>query len=125
MLEVTDHGPGVPPEVGNRVFERFFRGDPARVRDGAGAGLGLSIVAAVVASHHGRAWVEPVPGGGARFRVELPGRDVLLARHGDYVVFHGIGHSWLAEEESVVISVRWPSIPGYAIPGSGAADDRA
>jgi hypothetical protein len=60
-----------------------------------------------------------------RFRVELPGRDVLLARHGDYVVFHGIGHSWLAEEESVVISVRWPSIPGYAIPEPGAADDRA
>ena len=45
-----------------------------------------------------------------RFRVELP------ARHGDYVVFHGIGHSWQAEEESVVISVRWPSVPGYAIP---------
>jgi hypothetical protein len=60
-----------------------------------------------------------------RFRVELPGRDVLLVRHGDYVVFHGIGHSWLAEEESVVISVRWPSIPGYAIPEPGAADDRA
>ena len=55
-----------------------------------------------------------------RFRVELPGRDVLLARHGDYVVFHGIGHSWLAEEESVVISVRWPSIPGYADPRARA-----
>jgi hypothetical protein len=60
-----------------------------------------------------------------RFRVELPGRDVLLARPGDYVVFRGIGHSWLAEEESVVISVRWPSIPGYAIPEPGGADDRA
>ncbi len=48
-----------------------------------------------------------------RFRVELP------ARHGDYVVFHGIGHSWQAEEESVVISVRWPSIPGYAVPEAG------
>ena len=51
-----------------------------------------------------------------RFRVELPGQDVLLARQGDYVVFHGIGHSWEAEEESVVLSVRWPSIPGYAVP---------
>ena len=60
-----------------------------------------------------------------RFRVELPGRNVLLARQGDYVVFRGIGHSWLAEEESVVISVRWPSIPGYAIPEPGGADDRA
>jgi hypothetical protein len=52
-----------------------------------------------------------------RFRVELPGRTVLLARQGDYVVFHGIGHSWHAEEESVVITIRWPSIPGYAVPG--------
>jgi hypothetical protein len=52
-----------------------------------------------------------------RFRVELPGRTVVLARQGDYVVFHGIGHSWHAEEESVVITIRWPSIPGYAVPG--------
>ena len=72
LLEVADQGPGIPPEVGERVFERFFRGDPARVRDGAGAGLGLSIVAAVVASHHGQAWVDSEPGHGARFRVELP-----------------------------------------------------
>jgi hypothetical protein len=60
-----------------------------------------------------------------RFRVELPGRDLLLVRQGDYLVFRGIGHSWLAEEESVVISVRWPSIPGYAVPEPGGADDRA
>jgi hypothetical protein len=51
-----------------------------------------------------------------RFRVELPERDVLLARPGDYVVFHGIDHSWHAEEESVVMAVRWPSVPGYAVP---------
>jgi len=52
-----------------------------------------------------------------RFRVELPGRRVLLARQGDYVVFHGVSHSWHAEEASVVLAVRWPSIPGYAVPG--------
>jgi hypothetical protein len=56
-----------------------------------------------------------------RFRVELPGRSVLLAEQGDYVMFRGIGHSWLAEEESVVISVRWPSVPGYAVPGQDNA----
>lgn len=50
-----------------------------------------------------------------RFRVELPGRDVVLARQGDYVVFSGINHSWVAEEESVVVGVRWPSVPGYAV----------
>lgn len=52
-----------------------------------------------------------------RFRVELPGRSVLLAKRGDYVVWgHGVDHSWYAEEESVVLTVRWPSVPGYAVP---------
>ncbi|WP_406319836.1 signal peptidase I [Streptosporangium sp. NBC_01639] len=55
-----------------------------------------------------------------RFRVELPGRSVLLAKQGDYVVWgHGVDHSWYAEEESVVLTVRWPSVPGYAVPGPG------
>jgi hypothetical protein len=49
-----------------------------------------------------------------RFRVELPSRSVLLSQQGDYVVFHGIGHSWLSEEASVTLVVRWPSVPGYA-----------
>ncbi|NVI87171.1 signal peptidase I [Actinomadura sp. BRA 177] len=51
-----------------------------------------------------------------RFRVELPGRDVLLADQGDYVVFHGISHSWEAEQDSVVLAVRWPSLPSYQYP---------
>jgi hypothetical protein len=54
-----------------------------------------------------------------RFRVELPGRSVLLTTQGDYVVWgHGVDHSWYAEAESVVLTVRWPSIPGYAVPQS-------
>lgn len=56
-----------------------------------------------------------------RFRVDLPGRSVLLAEQGDYVVFHDVGHSWEAEEASVVVAIRWPSVPGYAVgevPGS-------
>jgi hypothetical protein len=57
-----------------------------------------------------------------RFRVELPDRTVRLARQGDYVVFHGISHSWHAEEDSVVLAVRWPSIPGYAGPGERTSD---
>ncbi len=48
-----------------------------------------------------------------RFHIELPGRSVLLARQGDYVVFHGVSHSWYAEEASVVVVTRWPSVPGY------------
>ena len=52
-----------------------------------------------------------------RFRVELPGRSVLLAEQGDYVVWgRGVDHSWIAEEESVVLTVRWPSVAGYAVP---------
>lgn len=55
-----------------------------------------------------------------RFRVELPGRSVLLAEQGDYVVWGpGVDHSWYAEEQSVVMTVRWPSIPGYAVPEPG------
>lgn len=51
-----------------------------------------------------------------RFRMELPGRSVLLVNQGDYVIWGpGVDHSWHAEEESIVMTVRWPSIPGYAI----------
>jgi hypothetical protein len=52
-----------------------------------------------------------------RFRMEFPGRSVLLAEQGDYVVWsRGVDHSWEAEEDSVVLTVRWPSVPGYAVP---------
>ena len=51
-----------------------------------------------------------------RFRMEFPGRDVVLSKQGDYVVWgRGVDHSWYAEEESVVLTVRWPSIPGYKV----------
>lgn len=49
-----------------------------------------------------------------RFRLEFPGRSVVLAEQGDYVVWgRGVDHSWCAEEDSVVLTVRWPSLPGY------------
>jgi mannose-6-phosphate isomerase-like protein (cupin superfamily) len=51
-----------------------------------------------------------------RFRVHLPERSILLTKQGDYVVFHGINHSWHAEQDSVVLAIRWPSIPGFAMP---------
>jgi len=73
VLEVRDHGPGVPPDQAARVFERFYRTDSSRQRAlGGGAGLGLSIVAAVVAAHGGTAEVRPTVGGGATFTVRLP-----------------------------------------------------
>ena len=55
-----------------------------------------------------------------RFRVDLPGRSVLLAEQGDYVTFSGVGHSWVAEDDSIVVAVRWPSIPGYSAAGDAA-----
>lgn len=53
---------------------------------------------------------------GGRFRMEFPGRSVTLCEQGDYVVWErGVDHSWFAEEESVVLTVRWPSVPGYRV----------
>ena len=72
---MADEGPGIAAEVGDHVFERFYRGDPARVRDGTGAGLGLSIVAAVAASHHGQAWVESAPGAAPASGLSFPERN--------------------------------------------------
>lgn len=72
VLEVWDRGPGIPGDVRERVFERFFRVDKSRARERGGAGLGLSIVASIVAAHGGTVGVEDNPGGGARFWVALP-----------------------------------------------------
>jgi two-component system OmpR family sensor kinase len=71
-VEVVDHGPGLTPEQTERVFERFYRADPARSGGDGGTGLGLSIVAALVAVHGGTVQVDSVPGRGTRFRVLLP-----------------------------------------------------
>ena len=72
LLTVADHGPGLRAEDRDRIFEPFFRADPSRSRDSGGAGLGLSIVTAVVAAHGGRVVVKETSGGGATFEVELP-----------------------------------------------------
>jgi two-component system, OmpR family, sensor kinase len=72
-LEVRDHGGGVDPVKARKVFERFYRADPSRVRGtGGGTGLGLAIVAAIVNAHHGQVGVAATPGGGATFVVDLP-----------------------------------------------------
>jgi len=71
-LSVEDAGPGLSTEDAERVFERFYRADAARDRRDGGSGLGLSIVAALVAGHGGTVDVDSTPGVGARFVVELP-----------------------------------------------------
>ncbi len=80
VLEIRDHGPGIPPEVATKVFERFFRADPSRGRTaGGGSGLGLAIVAAIVGGHHGRVGVARTDGGGATFIVRIPVRGPIRA----------------------------------------------
>ena len=71
-LEVADRGPGMTAEEVERVFERFWRADDSRTRASGGAGLGLSIVAAVAEAHGGTASVDAAPGAGAAFTVRLP-----------------------------------------------------
>ena len=71
-LEVLDEGPGIPPEVMSRVFERFYRTDDSRSRDEGGSGLGLAIARWVVDLHGGRIRAEAREPHGCRMVVELP-----------------------------------------------------
>jgi heavy metal sensor kinase len=71
-LEVSDTGIGMTPEVVARVFERFYRADPARSSTGSGSGLGLTLVAWIVDRHGGSVVVQSEPGHGSTFVVTLP-----------------------------------------------------
>jgi two-component system, OmpR family, sensor kinase len=73
-LEVRDHGPGLPDGDTDALFDRFWRAEGGRVRGRAGAGLGLAIVAAIVAAHGGSVSAANAAGGGAAFAVRLPAR---------------------------------------------------
>lgn len=72
VLSVSDDGSGIPHADRSRVFERFVRLDSDRARSGGGAGLGLAIVAEVVAAHGGTITVDDRPGGGTTMTVTLP-----------------------------------------------------
>jgi two-component system, OmpR family, sensor kinase len=71
-LEVRDHGPGLPTDDGDALFERFWRAEAGRERGRAGAGLGLAIVAGIVSAHGGEVGARNAPDGGAAFVVRLP-----------------------------------------------------
>ncbi len=78
-IAVTDQGIGIPDEELDRVFERFFRIDPARSRHTGGSGLGLSIVKHVVQNHGGDIRVWSQPGNGSTFTIRLPKASLAVA----------------------------------------------
>src|SRR5690606_33287671 len=68
VIEVSDTGPGVPPELRERVLEPFFTTKPV----GQGTGLGLSMTYAIVQRHRGTLEIHDVPSGGARMVIRIP-----------------------------------------------------
>jgi signal transduction histidine kinase len=72
VVTVEDTGNGLSPQALQRMFDRFWRADGARRRDGGGAGLGLAIAQGLVEHHGGRIWAENRAGGGASISFALP-----------------------------------------------------
>jgi two-component system sensor histidine kinase SenX3 len=81
-VSVADEGIGIPEEEQARIFERFYRLDPARQRSTGGTGLGLSIVKHVAASHGGDVRVQSAPGLGSTFVLSLPAEAMPIAARG-------------------------------------------
>ena len=75
LLEVRDSGPGIASEERERIFDRFYRADPARER--SGTGIGLPLVRSIVRLHGGEICVASEPGRGSCFQVRLPLADRL------------------------------------------------
>ena len=71
-ISIVDHGDGIPPQIREQIFQRFWRADTSRARETGGSGLGLAIVASIVEALHGTVSVDETPGGGATFIVSLP-----------------------------------------------------
>ena len=72
ILRVIDHGEGIPEQIRDKIFQRFWRADTSRARETGGSGLGLAIVQSIVARHSGDIDVTETAGGGATISVSLP-----------------------------------------------------
>ncbi len=72
VIDVSDRGPGLAPDLHGRAFDRFFRADPSRARTTGGAGLGLSLTRAWIEAQHGRVGLFDTPGGGLTVSMRLP-----------------------------------------------------
>jgi signal transduction histidine kinase len=84
-VAVTDTGVGVAPEDQPRIFERFFKADPARNREAGGSGLGPALVKKIVELHGGTVGVQSALGRGSTFVVTLPAGPRIPAVGGDTV----------------------------------------
>lgn len=73
-ITVEDHGIGIPPDDASRVFERFYRVDPARAATTGGAGLGLAIVQRIAHMHNGNVTLTPAAPSGCKFTLIIPHR---------------------------------------------------
>lgn len=71
ILEIVDHGPGLPPGSEDLAFDRFWRGEASRSRNTGGSGLGLAVVRAIVEAHGGTASLRNHEGGGTIFEMQL------------------------------------------------------
>ena len=72
LVEVIDHGEGIPPQIRDKIFQRLWRADTSRARETGGSGLGLAIVETIIRRHKGTIAVSETEGGGATFTVGLP-----------------------------------------------------
>jgi K+-sensing histidine kinase KdpD len=72
IVSVTDEGMGIPPELHEKVFERFFQGEIRKAGRRKGTGLGLAICKGIIEAHGGEIWVDSKPGKGAKFSFSLP-----------------------------------------------------
>ena len=72
IIDVVDHGPGIPPSERTKIFDQFTQLEPSATRSQGGTGLGLSIVRGLAQEMEGDVTIHDTPGGGATFRIELP-----------------------------------------------------
>jgi len=72
ITSVQDHGPGIPPEHAEKIFDRFYRIENAGIRSTGGIGLGLAICRGLIEAHGGQMWVESAPGRGSTFSFSVP-----------------------------------------------------
>ncbi|CAN5526218.1 hypothetical protein BH23BAC1_BH23BAC1_49980 [soil metagenome] len=96
-LKVQDNGIGIPKELIEKIFDRFFQRDTSRTRKYEGTGIGLSLVKELVELHQGKIYVESQPGNGSCFTILLP---LLLA---DYKQITVGDHNIIKEDKSITL----------------------